>query len=471
MKTKIQYITCTLLALLTFIPIHSEAQHLSDNSIFYHSFRSPYANHYNPTLFPKEADWYVTLPRIGAGIASPISYNDLGLRYDAQRDVSVLNLNDFFAKLQQTGGKFNWDVDADLIGVGFKIKDMVNVNIATGVRVDGALDIPLGIIDFINEGNTGENQHLDFGNLETFYTQAYGYLSVGGGVKIPTLPLTVGARANILNGIAVASVSNLSVDLTTAEDMSYVQLASDFLVHTAGITHIKIGDSLSFDWDPQIGFPSNYGFTFDLGASAKLGIFDLSLSILDIGPGIKWSEAPSIIVPKHQETTITFDGIDLTDVVYGGDVDTAYLSSFKDSLMNMIDYTVQTDPFRRSLPTKAYLGASATFNDMVRVGYLFYGNWSKGAMKETFRCNNTFSAHLNLSNWVELSVANSFTYDGKNFSMFNPGLAATLALGEIVQLYVAVDYLSNIYLADMKSAHFYLGINIVGKSKKEDIEY
>lgn len=467
MKNKIQLITFALLAVLTVIPMRSEAQQLNDNSIFYHSFRSPYVSHYNPTLFPKDANWYVSLPRIGLGAALPISYNDLGLRYDAQRDVTVLNLNNLIDKLQQTGFGLDIDANVDLLGVGFKIADIVNVNIASGVKIDANVDVPLGILDLITEGNTGENQHMDFGNLETAHVQAYGYLSIGGGVKIPTLPITVGARANILNGIAIASLNNLSVDLTTAEDMSYMQVASDFLVRTAGITHLKVGDSLNFDWNPQIAFPSNYGFTFDLGAKAELGIFDFSLSLLDIGPGIKWSEDPTIVVPKHQESTITFDGIDLTGVLHGGELDTAYLNSFKDSLMNMIDYTSQAEPFTRSLPTRAYFGTSATFNDMVRVGYMFYGNWSKGALKETFRCNHTLSAHLNLANWFELSLANSITYDGLNHSIFNPGIAATLALGEVVQIYAAADFVSNIYLAQMKSVHAYIGFNIVGVKKKD----
>ena len=217
----------------------------------------------------------------------------------------------------------------------------------------------------------------------------------------------------------------------------------------------------SFEWDNiKKIIPNNFGYTFDLGAKLKVNIFDLSMSIVDLGPGAHWQQNPLTIVPKQQDITITFDGIDLSTLLTNGVIDTSFIGRFKDSALAMIDYTTEENDFWYCVPTRLYLGASASLGKLLRVGYLLQGQWSNGWFSNhrtdsnPFACNNTLSAHFNLFNWLELSVANSVTKDANNnWSWGNPGLAVTLSPGRKLQIFAALEYMSSMRLAKVKAAH------------------
>ena len=79
----------------------ADAQSLSDNGIFYHSFSSPWAYSLNPALFPKGVSSYTTLPRTNINVSLPFSYSDLGIQYDNERQVAVMNITDFLNKMYE----------------------------------------------------------------------------------------------------------------------------------------------------------------------------------------------------------------------------------------------------------------------------------------------------------------------------------------------------------------------------------
>lgn len=458
MRTKIIVCLLAFIAAVAVNPRQAVAQKLSQNDLFYHSIHSPYSNSLNPALFPMDKHFYISLPRVSASLSLPMSYNDLGLQYDPNRDVTVINVNHILDQIKENGFMLGVEGEVTALGFGFKISDF-SFSFSSGARTLASANIPTGLLTFITEGNAGGNQHIDFGAKQIANVVGYGYAALGASFKIPTLPITVGARANILDGVQIATIDNLSIDLATAQDMSSLTLSSDFMAHSAGLVNVNVTDS-SFSFNPQLKFPRNLGFTFDLGIKATLGIVDLSLSVLDLGPGIKWKESPITIVPKHQETTISFDGVDLTAILDGGSINSDMVDAYGDSIRNMIAYIVDDQPFRYSLPTRTYLGASVTLSNYFRAGYLFMGQWNKGMLSETFRCNNSLSIHANLLNWLEISAANSFSYDSKSFSWFNPGASLTILSGP-VQTYISADYISSIYVASLKSMHLYFGINIV----------
>lgn len=463
MKINIRILCVALVAMMAIAPGKMSAQRICDNTIFYHSFRSPLGSEQNPTFFPTNSRWYVSLPKVGVDLALPMSYNDLGLTYDASRDVTVFNLNHFIDQVRGNNFGLRLNADANALGFGVKLAEYATLHVASGVRMQSRLSVPTGLLEFLEQGNAGETKQFDFGSDYILSAQAYGYVSLGGSWHLPELPISLGARVNLLDGIQSVTIDNLKVELTTAEDMSSVQMRTDYLAHSAGLVSIGTDDSNRFSFEKRM--PNNVGLTWDVGARAKLGIFDLSVSLLDLGRGIFWKDSPMTIKPKTKKTTLTFDGVELTGLMNGGTLDTAFLSNFNDSIMNMIDYTTHTQSFWSTTPTRLYAGVSATLMKMLRVGYLFHAEWEKGGIKTTFRCNNTLSAHANLMNWLELSVANSFTYDGTNMDFFNPGVSLILSAASRVQLYVAAEYISNLYLTDLKAAHVMLGLNIVGKSK------
>ena len=219
--------------------------------------------------------------------------------------------------------------------------------------------------------------------------------------------------------------------------------------------------------------PLNIGYTFDLGAKFEISIWDFSLSIVDLGPGIRWRQNPTAIVPKQKDISISFSGIDLSSIMNQGVIDTSFIGRLKDSLLAMIDYTEEESGYWYSIPTRMYAGVSASVGEFLRLGYLFQGQWYNGWINNHrsdtnhYACNHTLSAHLNLFNWLELSLVNSFTFDGQHFTLLNPGCALTLSPGKQTQLFAAIEYLSNMNPEKIKAAHFMFGINVVGLKKLE----
>lgn len=449
----------------------ASAQQITDNAIFYHSIRSPWSNGYNPALFPDDAGWYSTAAKTSVELALPFSYKELGLQYDPERDVTVFNVNHLLDYLSDNGCRIDHNTDVNIWGIGGNFGEKVYVTASLGARVYSSFNIPIGLIDILSEGNINETQHLDFGAAELFNTQVYGYLSVGAAYKMSVIPLTVGARVNALDGIVAASIDNLKADLYTSEDVSTMRLTTDYLVHCAGIPKIdfKNLDDIDISFDAiSSALMKNMGVTVDLGAKMDGELVDLSFSIVDLNRGINWRQNPITIVPKNPEASISFSGIDLSTLLTYGQLDTNFLDNLKDSLMAMIDYTIEENNFHYSLPTRMYIGASVSLGELLRAGYLFQGQWTNGWFNNHhtgvnhFCCNNTLSAHLNLFNWMELSVANSFTYDGDKMTWLNPGCAVTLSPGRRFQLFAAVEYLSSMRLVEVRAAHVMFGINMVG---------
>lgn len=450
------------------LPASLHAQGIADNAVFYHSIRSPWSNAYNPALFPESSGWYLTTAKVGLQLSLPLSYEELNIQYDPERDVSVLDVNEVLNQLKANGCNLYNNNDINLLGFGFSIGESLHLSASAGLRTQLSLNVPTGLIDFATQGNVSGDNHLEFGDENILCGQVFAYTSVGTAFKMPAIPLTIGGRLNILDGIANLSADNLSVTLHTEEDMSALRLSSDYLMHTAGIAtdivqNMTNGDgSLGFDPDSlRAMMPTNMGFTFDLGAKFEVGIFDISLSLVDLGPGIRWSQKPITIVPKQKDISVAFSGVDLSTAINQGTIDTAFVGRLKDSLMAMIDYTQTADAYWSAVPTRLYAGASASVGKCLKVGYLFQGQWRSG-WRSSFACNNTFSAHLNLFNWLELSVANSFTYNGQSLLWLNPGCAFTLSLAKRLQLFVATEYISGMSPEKIKAAHIVAGINFVG---------
>jgi len=471
MKQIIYTLSIALLFVGAALITPASAQRITDNAVFYHSIRSPWSNSYNPALFPKSSGWYTTTAKTSLQLSMPLSYEELNIQYDPERNVSVLNINDLLTQLRATGCNFYNNNDINLLGLGFTKGESLHFTASAGMKTLTSFNVPLGFIDFITQGNLNESGHVQFGAKDVFSNQIFAYASVGAAFKLPIIPLTVGGRINILDGISAISIDNLDIDLHTKEDVSVMRLTSDYLMHVAGAAQIKKNEDGQYDFSLENlkgMVPMNFGFTFDLGAKFEISIWDFSLSIVDLGPGIRWSQNPTAIVPKQKDISISFSGVDLSSLMNQGTVDTSFLGRFKDSLMAMIDYTQEESGYWYSIPTRMYAGVSASVAEFLRVGYLFQGQWYNGwgnnhrSDTNHFACNNTMSAHFNLFNWLELSVVNSFSFDGHSFSLLNPGLAITVSPGQRTQIFAAIEYLSNMNPEKIKAAHIMFGVNVVG---------
>lgn len=461
MKQRTAIYSLIFLLAMTVCGKNMKAQSLSDNGIFYHTFASPWSTSLNPAMFPKTARMYVTLPRINADLSLPFSYKELGLHYDAEREATIFNVNNLLNLLNERKCRFSFNTDAEVLGLGFSLGSRFHLTLNAGVKANGIVTLPVELTRLLTEGNLTGDRHLELGTTSIAHAMAYGYVSAGLSYQFPDLPLTLGGRLNVLDGIAVASVDNLKIDLTTAQDTSNLHLMIDYMAHSAGMAYVAIDTNNRPTFGTDMVFPKNLGFTFDLGAKFSFSNLDVSASILDLGPGIAWSQNTTTITPKDGSVELDFDGFQVESFQ-----DPDYFKNYTDSLLNRLNFKAEDKSFTYAPPTKAYVGVSYTILNTLRVGYLFHGEWEGGWFHRNasglFRCNNTLSAHVSLFDWIEVAAANSLSYDGESFSFFNPGLFVSINLAQSFQIYAAVDYISSFYLTEMRAAHAYFGINIYG---------
>ncbi len=445
------------------------AQVLNDNDIFYHSFRSPMSVRSNPALNPDSSSWYVSLPSFSVSATLPFSVNDVGVKYDAVRDATVVNINQVIDQLG-VHNTTRFSTDIDILRVGFSVKPNLRFNLAAGAKLVGGLSIPAELAKLLTQGNLdkdGNPIELKISSPYLLSGNLYGFLSVGGAYDLNTIPLSVGGRVNFLTGIQTLAVDNLVVTANTSEDRTTLTINSDYLLHTAGLFRLDTaGGKTSVEKSGKL-FSSN-GFTIDLGAKYSYKNFDFSLSLLDVGPGVHWKQNTYTYTPKDPDRNYDFRGINLGSVLDGGTFDPNTTRRLIDSLSTKFAYQSTEESYWYTVPTRIYVGAAYTFNRFVRVGYLFHGEWAEGWRKNTpFYFNNTLSAMGSLFDWLEVTVSNGFSVSNKKVDFFNPGISVSFNIAKIVQLYLSADYVSNFYAADMKSARILAGINIVGYNKKK----
>ena len=486
MKRTTLTITLTVAVLLG-IGGQTNAQLLNSNDVFYHSFNSPLSSRLNPALFPYESSFYFTLPRVGAGMQLPFSHNDLELNHPKNSDTTYIDLNHIIDLIQKKGTWIGLNAEVDALGFGFKIMNF-GVHVSTGVRINSNLTVPLNALHLLTDGNTGDYATLNMGTEDFFLAQAYGYASLGLSYSLSKIPLTVGARFNLLEGVQNISADHLNLILTNNNNQE-LRLQADYLMNAAGILSVETfpregkSDSIAFNIDTT--YPLNLGYTFDIGVKYDWNHFSFSASLVDFGPGIHWTSNVKTIVPEHVDNVITFEGIDLGQINLTRDeqgnpvsykIDSAYLQGFVDSLKNMIATVKDGESYWSGVPTRMYLGASYTLGRLLRVGALFHGEWNRGLFytSNTFRHSTSLSATVNLANWLEVTASDAITYDGSQLSFFSPGIGVSLNFFERFQIYGAVDYLSNLYATDIKAVRAYAGINIVNnvreKRKRKEAE-
>lgn len=480
MKKNIIYTAIMMLALGTAVSANAQ-QALERNDLIYHAIRMPQSNQLNPSFFPIETTCYVTLPKFNLGFGMPFSIKDLDIQKVGDRYKLSAN---HLATLIEQDNSIHASLSTDLLGFGFRVNNLF-FNFNTSIEMSSTVNLPEEVFTFMKNGNSG---HIGVGNeavadiSDLMRLITYAKIQVGGGFIFPVIPLTVGAHINILDGIYHAATTDGDITLYTSDDYATIRTQLDYTIKSSGMLDVKTNID-GKDKKASVktaGMPTNLGFTFDLGAKYKLNDFIFSASLLDFGPGIHWKQNVQYLTPKNPNQTITFNGLDLEQFLQGGQMDDDFIKKYGDTLQAMIKSTqTQGADYWYTVPTKINLGASYTYKNLVRAGLLFHGEWEKGLMcagkgwnarKEDFRFNTTASVSVNVFNWLELMVANSFVFSGPKKDLLNPGFGINFAPAGAVQLYLMCDYMSDIYLVKDKDVNFFFGMNImIGKGPQHEL--
>jgi len=462
------------IAAMVILCTSAQAQYSETNNLFYNTFRTPQSGELNPAFFPNKTTFYMSLPGVGMQFGSPLAIKDV-LRNQGDT-LTVIDLNHIFDALS-ADNNLHFGADVNLFGFGVKVNNMFftfNSRIVTNFNVN----LPGELIEAVQHGNTdplgSPISEVNILRGDLFNATAYVELALGGGYKIEPINLTVGARVKYLYGLANVQTDNTSAVLTTAPGFEEIRadIYYDFL--TAGVASIDSNGGISVDTKNLL--KGNSGFAFDIGARYDMGPFSFSFAIDDLSAGIHWNKNINAVRPKDGHITLTFGGQDATSLLQGGTLNTDSLVAVYQNLINGVrpSSTTKASDYWYSIPTRIFLGGNYNFAKKFRASLLFNGQLDRGLLSKknsteinvsnvtnTFRFNTTLSFGVNLFNWAEFIVGNSFVHDGSKFDVLNPGVGVVLTPGTIFQIYIMGDYVSNIYLVDAKDFNVKLGLNLL----------
>lgn len=484
----------TLTLLLLLCTNATRAQFTLENSnLLYNSFRMPQASYYNPALFPRDNSFYLTFPAVNLLFNSPLAISDM-MRYDPEQQITILDANSILNTLSENND-IRLGVGVDVLGMGVKINSTF-FHLSMRARFEGNIGIPYSIINFLTQGNVDENdngiadQTIVDGDL--FNAQLYSELGIGIGHTFESIHLTLAGRFKMLHGFANVTTNNTRIALSTDPDLDQLTATVYYNLQASSIFDLSNADSSialpshSIDeWKAWI--PENTGTAFDLGFNWSNEKLSISGSILDISSGIRWTQNTIQIKPKYGESSFSFSGLELSEMLDSGQLNTEDLSNlYQDRLDSILvlDTTFGDNGYATAIPTRINLGISYTLLKSIRAGVTFHGQFDKGFVgekamtplehfnyaKQYFRWNTTISLGFSFFDWMEIIASSAFVYDNNKLSFFNPGAGVILEPFKFFHIYVVADYVSSIYLVDAKNFNVNVGANILfgdgGKRKR-----
>jgi hypothetical protein len=323
-----------------------------------------------------------------------------------------------------------------LLGFGFSIKNGLYFFFDINERIEGNFVLPGDLIEFALKGNgafVGDEIDLSSFRMDVKYYREFG-LTVS---KDITNKLRVGIRPKLFTGIFSNRFENRSLGISINEDFTHI-INADFTANFSGPFSVytdKSGnlDSLSFDDDYFTSFSAfssfeNRGLGLDLGATYKL-LNDkvmVSASLTDLGY-IRWKRDVTNLNTKGQ---FVFDGLDMTNVVGGGEDFADAGDKLLDSLKSSFELTQTYDPYTTWLAPGLTLGGSYNLNKNISFGLLSYSRFIGKQVREAL----TLSANLNLSNALSFSLG----YTMQNHRADNLGAGLAFRAG-IFQFYFISD--------------------------------
>lgn len=454
----------------------ARAQYNETNNLFYHTLRTPQSNILNPSFFPTNTTWYLTLIGTDLQFGSPVAVNDF-IKYDAAAQRTVINLDSMMNHLTDES-RFRLASNVNLFGFGFKVNNLF-FDFNTRLMNHVSVGFPTEMVNALRNGNIDENGNVrpvvEMLDGDVLNSTSYLETALGAGYHFEDIHLTVGAHLKLLFGVANVQTDNTRLEFLTDPGMDSVTARMYYEIQAATFAPYDTNQKKFIFNMGDIFSKANTGFAFDLGAKYDWGPFTFSFAINDLSAGIHWKNNVMTWRPRNGQGTIVFNGMDLNDMLNGGNFSMDSLTNqFQNQLEDMVPTGDSVGDYWFSIPTKLYLGASYSFASLFRVGFLFHGQFDRGLLSKsnslgmdlgdvdnTFRWNTTLSFGVNLYDWLEATVANSVVYDNSSMDFLNPGIGLVLTPGRVFQIYLMGDYVSSFYLTDSKAFNLKFGINLL----------
>lgn len=430
----------------------------------------------NPALMPTRG--YFSVPGVGA-LNVAVNSNTLGTNdvIDIFKDNTDFLHNQTFINKLNDKNDINMALNADVISFGWYNKNKGFWSFNIGEKMDFGASVRKSMFSFLDEV-TQENYEFNGAkqyavadqniNLNAFTEVGLGYS------RSINDYLTIGGKAKLLLGTARAklTIQNIDVDYNLPKDYNTITPLTKDLYHAKlNVNSTLEANAEGLEWKEstnssgsyisgvdykQPGF-SGYGAALDFGAVLKLGNFNLSAAVLDLG-FINWTS--SSCKDATSTVSVDFEGKDYEYSQAGVEDLKKDIQDYEDRIKsdNILNSdllglrkTTAVQTRKTQLNMTAVGGASYTLGNALTLGALYTARFVEPKRQDEI----TFSANLHPANWFNLAVSYSAIQSyGKSI-----GLGVKLGL-----LFVGTDYM---YFGDnSKAVNAYVGLSIpIGRSK------
>lgn len=358
----------TILFVLIFLVSNLSAQ---QNLTLYNMHSIPQSMSENPSVIP------YTRVNIGFPVFSSTQFNygNTGFKLNylitkTKTDSTNIDFNNVLNHLHKNNYILT-SFQTDLFSFGFKNKqNYFSLNMAQKMNFN--IRYPKAMFNLFVKGNgdpelLGKTQTIDFGLEASNYTEyALGYVR-----EVKEDKLSVGGKFKFLKGQENFTTKKSDLQLLTDVNTFDLTFKSNILINTSGVTDLKDIDPLALLLKSK-----NTGLGFDLGANYKYSKkISLNASLIDLGY-INWKENTKTIKSKNPDGSFTFEGLDLTEFVYGSPSVDSMVKNIGDTLLSRFALdTAQSEKYRTSLPTKVYIGGNYFFSERNFASALLYSQF------------------------------------------------------------------------------------------------
>lgn len=402
-----------------------------------------------------------TLPdhKLSVGIPglSSIYYgvSNSGFKYfDLERTKDTINLQNFISASEKYN-LIHGAANIDLLHVRLRFKENYFFSFHIREMGDVRYSYPKDLLKFLINGNGPYvGQTLDFSGFRLEATH-YREYALGFIKKEENLPIVIGGRFKVLQGLSNINLKYKKLTLKTDSDMYELTLSSDGEFNTS--TPYYYDDDTSYTVKEGAEYFTNFenvGFAIDLGATYKFNDkITFSGAINNVG-FIRWKTNP-----RNYKVTgaNSFSGLDPRDDLYEDDTE---FEDYLDSLEQAFEYQETFDSYTNWLTANLYLTASyQLFEKTSLYGTLYLEKYQRLRPAATIAISQKAGRYF--------QGVLSYSYISR--SLKNIGLGLMLKPGP-VQFYLATDnILGYINPLGSKVANLRFGINLVfGNIKTAD---
>jgi hypothetical protein len=394
----------------------------------------------------------VALPDLHLGVQNGSFH--LGDMFVKTNQGEFFNLEKAISKMDENGNKHRSFFDVAGLALVVRAGERTQFSISQSFRSGFQMKYPASLAGMTWYGNAAYlDQTLDLSSVASVI--AYNNIGLGVARRLND-KLTLGARLNILSGMACMQTVSGQLKMRTSGENYQLTVESDLQLQTVGMpdfTKEGIRDirteeirSNAFSW-------TNPGLSLDLGITLKpVEAVELGLSVSGLG-GIAWS---GNALSQSSSGIRTFEGVTINPFDNQEGEFTGI--SLQDSVFGVLGLKTATAAFSAVLPVRALATAR----------YSAGNNLSYGAVLQYISWNGVSGAGISAQ--VQRQAGRVFSLGAmagfNTLSGFQAGASAVVKLGP-VQLFLISDDIIPFFIPDAGGGlHFRGGINIVPGQKK-----